>query len=133
VLYRDIDQRLARIPGVGGSGVALYNPLASNWNETVVIDGHAQLASDQSSASWDRVSANYLQALGVTVVRGRSLTPADNETTGPVAVVNEAFVERFFRKGEDPLGRYFGIALPKTHAPSASSASSATRSSRGPG
>jgi predicted permease len=113
VLYRDIDQRLARIPGVGGSGVALYNPLASNWNETVVIDGHAQLASDQSSASWDRVSANYLQALGVTVVRGRSLTPADNETTGPVAVVNEAFVERFFRKGEDPLGRYFGIALPQ--------------------
>jgi predicted permease len=67
----------------------------------------------QIGSSWDRVSANYLQNLGVGLVRGRHFTAADNETTEPVAVVNEAFVRRFFKSGEDPLDRRFGLNLPE--------------------
>ena len=37
----------------------------------------------------------------------------DGETTAPVAVVNEAFVRRFFRNDEDPLGRHFGVERPE--------------------
>ena len=59
------------------------------------------------------MSANYLQNLGVTMVRGRHFTAADNETTAPVAVVNEAFVKRFFKSDEDPLGQHFGLDLPE--------------------
>jgi predicted permease len=59
------------------------------------------------------VSANYLKDLGVSVVRGRGFTPADNETTSPVAVVNEAFVKRFFKNGEEPLDQHFGIDVPE--------------------
>jgi hypothetical protein len=40
------------------------------------------------------VSANYLRILAYRL-RGRGFTTADNETTAPVAVVNEAFVKRF--------------------------------------
>jgi hypothetical protein len=47
------------------------------------------------------------------VLRGRNLTTADNETTAPVAIVNEAFVKRFFKSGEDPLGQHFGLDLPQ--------------------
>ena len=32
-LYRDLQGRLARIPGVQGAGLALYNPLTNNWGE----------------------------------------------------------------------------------------------------
>jgi predicted permease len=96
-LYRDIEQRLGRLPGVRGSGLALYNPLTSNWGETILVAGHPPKASDESGASWDRVTADYLQNLGVAIVRGRAFTAADNETTAPVAVVNEAFVKRFFQ------------------------------------
>src|SRR6185295_525820 len=63
--------------------------------------------------SWDRVSANYLQDLGMPIVRGRHFTAADNETTAPVAVVNEAFVKRFFKSDEDPLEQHFGLDLPE--------------------
>ena len=112
-LYRDIEQRLACIPGVRGFGLALYNPLTSNWGRRILIAGHRPEASTESAASFNRVSADYLRNLGVTMVRGRGFTARDNETAAPVAVVNEAFVKRFFKVDEDPLGRHFGIDLPE--------------------
>ncbi|HXI30564.1 MAG TPA: FtsX-like permease family protein, partial [Vicinamibacterales bacterium] len=108
-LYRDVEQRLAGLPGVRGSGLALYNPLTSNWGETILVAGHAPKPSSESGASWDRVSAGYLQTLGIAVVRGRAFTAADNETAAPVAVVNEAFAKRFFTGDEDPLDQHFGV------------------------
>jgi predicted permease len=69
--------------------------------------------SQQVGSSWDRVSANYLQDLGVRLVRGRYFTPQDDEHSELVAVVNEAFVRRFFSPEEDPLDRRFGLNLPE--------------------
>ena len=113
-LYRDLEERLARIPGVQGAGLALYNPLTNNWGEGVLIAGKpAPAPGQQTGSSWDRVSTNYLQQLGVKLVRGRHFTAADNETAQNVAVVNEAFVRRFFKPEEDPLDQYFGLNLPE--------------------
>jgi predicted permease len=111
-VYRDVEERLARLPGVRGVGLALYNPLTSNWSETVLVAGQTPRAGDLAIASWDRVSAGYLQSLGVGLVRGRLFTSADNQTTAPVAVVNEAFVKRFLGEGDDPLDRRFGAESP---------------------
>jgi len=69
--------------------------------------------AQEASASWDRVSADYLDHFGVPTLRGRGFSAADNETTAPVAVVNEAFVKRFFKAEEDPLDQHFGINLPE--------------------
>jgi predicted permease len=113
-LYRSIEERLNRLPGVRGSGLALYNPLTDNWGELILVAGHpAPKISDEAGASWDRVSANYLQNFGVTVLRGRAFTSADNESTAPVAIVNEAFMKRFFTRGEDPLNQHFGLDVPE--------------------
>jgi predicted permease len=113
-LYRRLEERLNRLPGVRGSGLALYNPLTDNWGELILVEGHPPPKMDEEAgASWDRVSANYLQNFGVTLVRGRMFTEADNETTAPVAIVNESFVKRFFKSGEDPLDRRFGLDLPE--------------------
>src|SRR5262249_22040031 len=114
VLYRELEQRLKRIPGVQGAGLAMYNPLTDNWGELVLVEGHpAPKPGVEAGSSWDRVSANYLQDLGVTLARGRFFTEADNENTAPVAVVNEAFVKRFFKSNEEPLDQHFGIDLPE--------------------
>jgi len=113
-LYRQLEEHLNRLPGVQGSGLALYNPLTNNWGEMILVDGHpAPTMNQESDASWDRVSATYLQNLGVSVVRGRAFTAADNESSPLVAVVNEAFVKRFFKPNEDPLGQHFGLDLPQ--------------------
>ncbi len=113
-LYRQLEDQLVHVPGIQGAGLALYNPLTDNWSEIVMVAGHPPgKINEQSGASWDRVSANYLQNFGIPMVRGRAFTTADNETTEPVAIVNEAFVKRFFKSDEDPLAQHFGLDLPE--------------------
>jgi predicted permease len=113
-LYRRMEERLTRLPGVQGAGLALYNPLTDNWGELVLVAGHPPpKMGEEAGASWDRVSANYLQNFGIPIIRGRHFTAADNETTANVAIVNEAFVKRFFKSDEDPLDQHFGLDLPE--------------------
>jgi predicted permease len=113
-LNRDLEARLNRLPGVQGAGLALYNPMTDNWGELVLIAGKPlPAAGERAGASWDRVSAHYLQHLGIKLVRGRYFNEADNETSQNVAIVNDAFVKRFFTADEDPIDRYFGLNLPE--------------------
>ncbi|HUC53669.1 MAG TPA: ABC transporter permease [Candidatus Cybelea sp.] len=113
-LYRQLEDQLNRLPGVQGVGLALYNPLTDNWGELIMVAGHPPAKfNEESGASWDRVSANYLQNLGIPILRGRGFTAADNETTAPVTIVNEAFVKRFFKSTEDPLDQHFGLDVPE--------------------
>jgi predicted permease len=113
-MYRELEESLDRLPGVQGSGLALYNPLTDNWGELIFVSGHlAAKLNEESGSSWDRVSADYLQNFGIPVLRGRGFTRADNETTASVAVVNQAFVNRFFKNGEDPIDQHFGLDVPE--------------------
>ncbi|HEV2493969.1 MAG TPA: ABC transporter permease [Terriglobia bacterium] len=113
-LYREVEDRLDRLPGVQGSALALYNPLTDNWGELIMVAGHpAPKMDEQAGASWDRVSADYMQNLGMQMVRGRFFSRADNENTEPVAIVNQAFVKRFFKPGEDPIDQHFGLDMPE--------------------
>ena len=113
-LYRQMEEQLNRLPGVQGSGLALYNPLTDNWGELIMVAGHpAAKFNEEGGASWDRVSVNYLQNFGIPILHGRAFTAADNETTAPVAIINEAFVKRFFKSGEDPLEQHFGLDVPE--------------------
>jgi predicted permease len=113
-MYRRLEQELLSIPGVQGAGLAMYNPLTDNWGELIIVAGHPPgKLNEESGASWDRVSANYLQNFGIPIVRGRAFNAADNETTAPVAIINEAFVKRFFKSNEDPIEQHFGLDLPE--------------------
>jgi predicted permease len=113
-LYRQLEEGLTAIPGVTGAGLALYNPLTDNWGEMIMVSGHPPgTMAEDSDASWDRVSVDYLPELGMNVIRGRNFDANDTERTPPVAIVNEAFVRRFFKSSEDPLGQHFGLDLPE--------------------
>jgi predicted permease len=113
-VYRDIEARLKALPGVRGGGLAMYNPFTDNWGEGILVAGQPPPPpGSPSGASWDRVSATYLQDLGVKLARGRHIDARDDNTSARVAVVNEAFVRRFFANGADPIDRYFGLNMPE--------------------
>jgi predicted permease len=113
-LYRRIEQRLNHLPGIRGSGLALYNPLTDNWGELIMVAGHSPgKMSGESGASWDRVSSAYLRNFGISILRGRDFGEADNENSAPVAIVNQAFVKRFFAKDENPIDQHFGLDMPE--------------------
>ena len=55
-----------------------------------------------------RVMPGFFETIGAKVAQGRSIEERDNATTRPIAVVNEAFVRRFF-KDQNPIGQHFGM------------------------
>ena len=92
----------------------MYNPFTDNWGEGILVAGQPPPPpGSPSGASWDRLSATYLQDLGVKLARGRYFDARDDNTSARVAVVNEAFVRRFFANGADPIDRHFGLNMPE--------------------
>ena len=115
--YRELQYRLSHLPGVESAALALYAPYQDNWGEMVIRQGHGMPGmEDQAGSSWDRVTPGYLELMGQQILRGRSLTEQDTASTQQVAVVDEEFVKRFFKPGEDPLGAHFGLDLPQNSA-----------------
>jgi len=49
------------------------------------------------------ISPGYERAVGLPVVRGRAFTVADDSTTEPVVVINEALAKRYY-PSTDPIG-----------------------------
>ena len=109
-LYQRIEQQFGALPGVQSVGLALYSTLeGNNWGESVRVEGRPEPGpNEHNGSSWDRVNPQFFRTVGQPVIRGRGFTDADTATSPMVAVVNQAFVKKFFPK-EDPIGRHFGI------------------------
>ena len=109
-LYQAMEQQFGALPGVQNVGLALYSTLeGNNWGEEVFVEGQPDPGPNaHKGASWDRVSPKFFETVGQPVIRGRGFTDGDTATSQMVAVVNQAFVKKFFPK-EDPIGRHFGI------------------------
>jgi len=109
-LYQTLEQRFGALPGVQGVGLALYSTLeGNNWGEGVRVEGRPEPGpNEHNGSSWDRVNPQFFATVGQPVIRGRGFTDADTATSQFVAVVNQAFVKKFF-PNEDPIGRHFGV------------------------
>ena len=109
-LHQALEQRFGAVPGVQSVGLALYSTLeGNNWGEQVFVEGRPDPGPNaHNGSSWDRVSPKFFETVGQPVIRGRGFTDADTAASQKVAVVNQAFVKKFFPK-EDPIGRHFGI------------------------
>jgi macrolide transport system ATP-binding/permease protein len=113
-LYRQIEDRFSALPGMANVSMVRYIPLGgNNWGSCVIPQGHgAPGPGDNCFSSWDRVSAHFLDSIGVPIVRGRNFTAQDTATSQRVAIVNQAFAKQFF-PGQDPIGKHFGIGKPR--------------------
>ncbi len=108
-LFRTLNERLSQVPGVMEMTYALYTPMeGNNWSGTIGIDGIEAPPDQPLNSSWNRVALNFFDVVGNRIVRGRGFTPADHPSAPRVAVVNQTFVERFF-KDENPIGRRVGL------------------------
>ncbi len=109
-LDREIEERFSALPGVTSMSLAMYSPLeGDNWGECVIPQGHpAPGPGSNCGSTWDRVSAHFLGSIGVPIVRGRNFNDQDTASSPQVAIVNQAFVKRFF-PNQNPIGQHFGI------------------------
>ena len=70
------------------------------------VDGHPKPPGETDIARMSTVAPNFLQTLGIPLLRGRTFTGPEAQANGPHAVlVNQAFADEFF-PGEDALGKH---------------------------
>ncbi len=108
-LFRRIDDRLKQVPGVRAAASVLYAPMSGDsWNDSIRIEGRPEPgAKEDMGAGFARAMPGFFEAVGAKIVLGRGFSDSDTAATRKVAVVNEAFVRRFF-KGQNPIGQHFG-------------------------
>jgi predicted permease len=108
-MFRQLHERLIQIPGVRMVAPALYAPMTGDsWNNGIRIEGRPEPgAKEDTGAGFVRVTPGFFEAIGSKLAMGRPITERDTAATRSVAVVNQAFVKRFFN-GQNPIGQHFG-------------------------
>jgi putative ABC transport system permease protein len=99
--YNQLLERIDALPGVDAAAIAYDHPLESNWIDAFQIEGRPTPAAGETpSANFEPVSWDYFRTVGAQVIRGRQFTAQDDPGHLGVAIVNEAFVRRFFPDGQ---------------------------------
>jgi predicted permease len=100
----ELRQRVSTLPGV--TSVACTDPVplsGGNRSDQFHVDGRSSRDADANVELY-MVSPGYFDTIGTPLMAGRDF--ANESATSPkVAVVNEAFVQRFFKRDENPIGQ----------------------------
>jgi predicted permease len=104
--YESLRQKLKNIPGVQALGAANILPLAffPDRSPIAIEDASADQLGGIAMAEQRQIMPGYLGALGISLMQGRAIDERDNASAPPVALVNEAFVAKYFPNG-NALGR----------------------------
>jgi len=116
--FRQVIERLEATPGVDAAGTSNGLPLTGVGNALPLdIEGRPRTAANDPAivATTHVVSAGYLRALDVPLLRGRTLNARDTANAVPVAVINETAAQRFWQD-EDPIGKRLSFVLPEGKA-----------------
>jgi predicted permease len=108
--FRDLDERVAALPGVIAAGSVQGLPLESRRGDlNIAIEGREQPPDEaRDRADWQVVTPGYVRAMRMRLLRGRDLLPSDDAQAPGAVLVNEALVRRYFPR-EDPLGKRFTL------------------------
>lgn len=107
LLYRDLEQRLAAVPGVehvGLSSVALLSHSISD--EDFAPTGQKPQPGKEQEADDNAVNDDFFATMHIPILEGRGFNASDTQTSLKVAVVNQALAKQFW-PNESPLGKTF--------------------------
>ena len=103
-------QLQAQLEGAGsGLGICEIAPLANSHRQT----SFRLPGEDAQTGHWVQllgVTSGYFDVLGIPLLAGRMFIQAD--TTGQVAIVNEAMARRYW-PGENPVGKTIFVGVPQ--------------------
>ncbi len=102
---RQVLDRLSALPGVESVTLADFSPLSfSIHTDYLQLQGYVPQPHESMEISRAIVGPNYFRTLRTSVISGREFTEADTVDSQLVAVVNQAFVDRYW-PGEDAIGK----------------------------
>ncbi len=100
--------RLQSLPGVRSVAFCEDVPLGfseGSWEE-IGVPGYTPQPGENMKLWRNLVSPGYFETLKIPLLAGRDFNDRDTQTSQPVAIVNQTFVQRFFA-GRPVVGRKF--------------------------
>jgi predicted permease len=109
-LYKQMFARLESVPGVQSVTFSRHALLSQGATSSSVflagiVGGNGRMVS-QGDVYIHNVRENFLEAMGIPLLSGRTLSAQDDEHTPKVAVVNQTFAKMYFNN-ENPVGKRF--------------------------
>ena len=104
---RHFDDKMSSLPGVQAVSITLGSrPMIHDSSLPFWIVGQPKPANDKEmqQAMFYLVEAGFQQAMGITLERGRFITPQDNETGPKVIDIDDVFARTSF-PNENPIGK----------------------------
>ena len=104
--HRALD-RVAAVPGVQKAAFVWGTPLTGNdWPSTLEIEDHpVTTPRDRVAQSLRSVTPGYFDLMGVPIVDGRDFRDSDGQKDPRVAIVNQAFADKYF-PGSRAIGKH---------------------------
>ena len=116
-LHQQLIERLSALPGVRSVALSVSRPIQEgNWASNFDISGYTPAPKENMMSVLNRVSGRYFETVGIPILAGRSITPADTATTAKVVVVSQSLARHFFPKG-DALGRTLTLGIDSVKGP----------------
>jgi predicted permease len=108
--YRELEERVRALPGVQSASLAFNFPLGSFTNgRAIEVEGHPPPVGQQPPVVlFNQVDTAYFETMRVPLLRGRTFTDSDDETSPAVAIVNRTMAEKFW-PGQDAMGKRFRV------------------------
>jgi predicted permease len=106
-MYIQLIDGLKSLPGADSASVVFGNlPFTGDSDINVYREDRPKpdKVTDMPDALWYSVGPDYLRAMRIALLRGRSFTPQDAEGAPLVAVINDTMARKLF-PNEDPLGK----------------------------
>jgi len=98
-------ENLAALSGVKGAALASNLPGTGTGDSEVMIEGKSYAtARDVPTSRWYAVTDGFFETVDAKLLEGRAINASDRVDAAPVAIVNKAFVEKYF-PGTDAIGR----------------------------
>lgn len=106
------------VPGVQSASVGTVVPLTySHSRADITIEGMPlPKPGNYPHPDVHIVSDGYASTLGIPLIRGRSFTETDNETSPPVAIINNMLARQYF-PNDDALGKRLMFGHPSAATP----------------
>lgn len=114
--YKNLLARVRSIPGVVAVSEASSTPLGYyNNGDNLSIEGYQPPPGQPAPSSlYVAISGDYFQTLGISMLRGRSFTGADDENAQYVAIISNEMAKKFW-PNMDPIGHQFKMATDDKH------------------
>jgi putative ABC transport system permease protein len=107
--YNEALRQMQSLPGVSAAAISSALPPTPTRFAPILAEGQPVVpVAQRSGVNIETISPEYAKVLRVPLMRGREFTAEDNQTTPTVAMVNQAFVRRYW-PDENPVGKHIWL------------------------